>query len=571
MGRRADRGVTVLTGVVLPERYEPIRRIARGGMATVWCAQDRTLDRHVAIKLLAEPFAHDELAGRRFKREARAAARLSGHSSVVTIYDVGQAMPSDEAPLGRPFIVMEYLAGGTVADALRLDRVEQATAITWLHQAAAALDFAHSRGVIHRDVKLANFLLDRERVLHVADFGIAQLGTEDTLSVSGQVVGTAGYLAPERALGQPATEASDRYALAVAAFELLVGGRPFTAEPFTAQARQHVEDPPPRASRRNPTLPRALDPVLARGMAKHPEERFTTARELADAIERALSRSAKRAAGAAAPTLIGRPAARSVDRRPAAALTVPAPRGANRGRMAAFAALAAALVGVAIVTGTSRNGSPVTSRPAAQARALARARSAQEQETRQAAVARQAAESRQAAAAQTATVQEQTSTTAATPTTHAPSTSTSSSTHTVPAGANALQVQGHQLMVGGNYQTAIAVLRQAVATAPSGSLTYAYALYDLGHALRLAGNPRAAVPVLWRRLQIPNQTDVVRSELGLALRALGQQQATAAPAPPKKPPKDQGGQRGPKGKGRHHPHDGAQRSDSGPPPTGQGD
>ena len=118
MDRRADPRVSVLTGVGLPDRYEPIRRIASGGMASVWCARDRTLDRRVAIKLLAEPYAHDEVAGRRFKREARAAARLSGHPNVVTIYDVGQAAPTDESPTGRPFIVMEYLSGGTVADAL---------------------------------------------------------------------------------------------------------------------------------------------------------------------------------------------------------------------------------------------------------------------------------------------------------------------------------------------------------------------------------------------------------------------------------------------------------------------
>src|SRR5947209_11222565 len=101
MDVRTDRGAGVVVGVALPERYEPIRRIARGGMATVWCAQDRTLDRRVAIKLLAEPYAHDELAGRRFKREARAAARLSGHPNVVTIYDVGEA-PTDDGPRGRP-------------------------------------------------------------------------------------------------------------------------------------------------------------------------------------------------------------------------------------------------------------------------------------------------------------------------------------------------------------------------------------------------------------------------------------------------------------------------------------
>src|ERR1700759_3309566 len=324
MDPRADRGAALLSGVVLPARYEPIRRIARGGMATVWCAQDRTLDRQVAIKLLAEPYAHDELAGRRFKREARAAARLSGHPNVVTIYDVGET-PGEDGARGRPFLVMEYHAGGTAADALRTGTVNPVNALTWLQQAAAALDYAHRRGVIHRDVKLANFLLDRERVLHVTDFGIAQLGSEDTLTVSGEVLGTAAYLAPERALGQPATEASDRYALAVAAFELLAGERPFTAEHFAAQARQHVEEAPPAASLRNPALPEALDAVLARGMAKRPEDRYASSLEFTDAIEDAL-----------APTAPTRRLAPEAVLRPRGARTAP-PTGRTAGALAAGA------------------------------------------------------------------------------------------------------------------------------------------------------------------------------------------------------------------------------------------
>lgn len=257
-------------------------------MATVWCAHDRTLGRKVALKLLAQRYANDELAGRRFMREARAAARLSGHPNVVTIYDVGRTQPSGEAR-GQPFIVMEYLAGGTVADALRTGELDRRLILKWLREAAAALDYAHRRGVIHRDVKLSNLLLDTERGLHVADFGIAQLGTEDTLSRAGEVVGTAAYLAPERALGLPATEPSDRYALAVAAFELLVGERPFTAGHFAAQARQHVNEPPPQASQRNAALPRAIDDVLAKGMAKREDQRFDTATELVEQIELALS------------------------------------------------------------------------------------------------------------------------------------------------------------------------------------------------------------------------------------------------------------------------------------------
>jgi serine/threonine-protein kinase len=522
MGRRSDPGASVPRGVALPERYESIRRIASGGMAVVWCARDRTLDRQVAVKLLADPFADDELSGRRFKREARAAARLSGHSNVVTIYDVGQAPAPDGNGLGRPFIVMEYLAGGTVADALRVGEVDRRTAVRWIQQAAAALDYAHGRGVIHRDIKLANFLLDRDRVLHVADFGIAQLGTEDTLTNAGQVLGTAAYLAPERALGQPATEASDRYALAVAAFELLVGERPFTAQPFTAQARQHVEEPPPQASRANPELPAALDRVLARGMAKRPEERYATAGELATAIDEALGDAPARR-----PFVGG--SVRLYSRTPA---------GASRARVAAFAALAAAALGTGIAAGVSGTGSSVHSARASHTRVLAQVPHASPATTH-------------------ATTPARIPTTAVT----TPSSSAASRTTPAraapapaPAGADALQAEGHQLMLSGNYGTAIPILEKAVAAATPQSLTYAYALYDLGRSLRLAGDPGAAVPILWRRLQIPNQTGVVRTELTLALRALGQRtQGSGGAAPPAA---------GPHG---HHP-----QSDHPPAPPGSG-
>ncbi|HJS93451.1 MAG TPA: serine/threonine-protein kinase, partial [Solirubrobacteraceae bacterium] len=284
MGDRTPADVRVRSDLRLPERYEPLRHIATGGMASVWCAQDHALGRNVAIKLLAERFAYDEGAMERFMREARAAARLSGHPNVVMIYDVGETGAEDAEP-SRAFIVMEYLAGGTVADALRVDSVRRVHAVKWVHEAASALDYAHSRGVLHRDIKPANLLLDRDRVLHVADFGIARLGTEDTITATGQVLGTASYLAPERALGRPATDASDRYSLAVAAYELLVGERPFTASHFAVQARQHVEDAPPAASERNRALPPAVDAVLARGMAKRPEQRWPTAQDFAQALE----------------------------------------------------------------------------------------------------------------------------------------------------------------------------------------------------------------------------------------------------------------------------------------------
>jgi serine/threonine-protein kinase len=260
-------------------------------MAAVWCAEDLVLGRTVAVKVLAERFAHDEMAMRRFKREARAAARVSTHAHVVTIYDVGdlEVDPRDIDSTARPFIVMEYLAGGTVADAIRVGAVRRQEAVRWIREAASALDHAHSRGIVHRDIKPANFLLNRSRVLHVADFGIARLVSEDTITSTGELFGTAAYLSPEQALGREATGASDRYALAVAAFELLAGERPFDAPHFAAQARQHIEDERPEASERDRTLPAALDEVLMRGMAKEPDARFETAGDFVDALETALS------------------------------------------------------------------------------------------------------------------------------------------------------------------------------------------------------------------------------------------------------------------------------------------
>ena len=491
---QADAGVRWQFG--LPDRYEPVRHIATGGMASVWCARDRALGRSVAIKLLAEHFADDPEAAERFMREARAAARLSGHPNVVMIYDVGETAPADSFP--RPFIVMEYLAGGTVADALRVDSVRRVHAVKWIHEAAAALDHAHSRGVLHRDIKPANLLLARDRVLHVADFGIARLGTEDTITASGQVLGTASYLAPERALGQPATEASDRYSLAVVAYELLVGERPFTAWHFAAQARQHVEDMPPAASARNRALPPAVDAVLTRGLAKRPEQRWPTAQAFAQALEAALTEPVTRAyrVGAVPP-----PAGAHAVRSTAPRMGTPPPvnGGRPRGRGARVPALAALAAGAAVAVAAAGTlgggGSSATKASTGTHRAISVASVHKPPAPRPKP--------------------------AATPRPASTVTGTPAAATTPAPVAETFEARGHQLMVEGNYAAAIPPLRKAVGAASPGSLTYAYALYDLGRSLRLAGDPTDAANVLYQRLQIPNQTGVVRLQLQLALQALG--------------------------------------------------
>jgi eukaryotic-like serine/threonine-protein kinase len=506
----------------LPDRYRVKRHIASGGMASVWCAEDLVLSRNVAVKVLSERFAHDHVAVLRFKREARAAARVSNHAHVVTVYDVGELEPSAGADAtretGGAFIVMEFLAGGTVADAIRYDSVRRQEAMRWLAEAASALDHAHARGIVHRDIKPANFLLDRSRTLHVADFGIAHLSTEETITTSDQLFGTAAYLSPEQALGQEATGASDRYALAVAAFELLAGERPFSAPHFSAQARQHIEEPPPAASEVDHTLPPAVDEVLFSGLAKDPADRPETAGAFVTALDDALRgnwpadgttrRSRSRMPDPAAPAA-STAAARRRERtagsgRPPTSRMSAGPKSSGARRVVAFGAIALAVLVVAGIALAAMHGGG--------ARSHSGARVADRQTTTMNTNTHTNTRHRTGSARRVADrVSHPSTTTASTPTTQTPT-------------AETLETTGHEDIADGNYTSAIPILKQAIATAPHDSTTYAYALYDLGHAEMLSGNPEAAIPVLRARLQINNQRDVVRSLLDQALQQSGQTQ-----------------------------------------------
>jgi serine/threonine-protein kinase len=495
----------------LPERYRVERPLAGGGMGSVWRGSDTALDREVAIKLLSEAFVGDYQAVRRFMREARAAARLSSHPNVVTIYDVGEFAE-------QPYIVMEYLGGGTVAEAIAHEDVTHELALRWLEQAGSALDHAHGRGIVHRDVKPSNMLLGDDGDLRLADFGIASLVAEQTISRTGQLLGTAAYISPEQARGLPATEASDRYALAVTAFELLAGRRPFEGEHFAAQARAHMEQPPPRASDYAPGLSRAVDGVLQRGMAKAAVDRWPTALDFTDALRAAIARPASSPHAFAPPALMfakpkGSPRERAAGR--------PGPRG-RAARLPALAALALAVVTIGIVV-ESNSGPPVA------ARTVLRESASRLSDAATFTAAGAAATSAGRIAASLAKAGELTSAVhrpappqpaATTGTTAAPPAQTA--TTAAPAGATALEAEGHGLMESGSYAQALAVLRQAVATADPSSLTYAYALFDLGRTLRLAGDPQAAIPILEQRLQIPNQPGVVANELNLAEQQAGQ-------------------------------------------------
>jgi len=324
---------------LLPPRYRGAKLIGRGGMGEIYRATDSSLGRAVAIKLLSERYAENEDVRGRFTREALAAARLSGVKCIVTIFDVGEWAE-------RPYIVMEYLSGGTLDDRVREEgAVPPRRALAWLGDAASALDAAHREGIVHRDVKPGNLLLDREGNVHVADFGIASAMGMDSMTMTGTVLGTAGYLAPEQAQGKRATPASDRYGLGVVAFELLTGTRPFASDSVTAEATAHVHAPVPSADERNPELPVELDGVFAHALAKDPEVRFPTCADFVAELRNALDVAAGET-GRIAPVT----AATRITRAP-----MPRPRIDSRALLAGLFVLAA-IGGIALVALLTRGG-----------------------------------------------------------------------------------------------------------------------------------------------------------------------------------------------------------------------
>ncbi len=491
-------------------------------MASVWEAHDELLDRAVAVKLLATHLSEDERARTRFQREARAAAGLSSHANVVTIYDVGEHD-------GRTFMVMELMRGGSVADVLRKgEPIDHERALRWLAEAAGALDTAHAAGVVHRDIKPANLLLDDRDRLAVGDYGIARLAWEEQVTQTGQVLGTAAYISPEQAMGHPAVAASDRYALAVVAFELLTGRKPFTAEHFAAQARAHVEDEPPRASEFADDLNPEVDAVLARGLAKEPEDRWATAEEFAERLATAVRGKSRPPAAAAAAVPLATEATRHMPERDAtpppsppparrapARDELPPPRRSRSGpgRGAVLAALAALLlVGMLAVvllsSGGKDNGRQTASGTPTPAKTTTPAK-------------KTPTPTPTAAATQTATP-------AATGT-PAPAATKKPTGGKEPAGNNPgqLQVQAFNLNNAGKPEKALPYAQKAarLSCTPGAAVSpCGYALFELAKAQRQTGDPQGAVKTLEeRKRRYPNdQKSAVDAELAKDKAAAGQ-------------------------------------------------
>jgi eukaryotic-like serine/threonine-protein kinase len=261
-----------LIGTLFDGRYRVIRRLGSGGMANVYLAEDEELGRRVAIKVLDEKHANDEQFVERFRREAKNAASLS-HPNIVSIYDRGEAE-------GTYYIAMEYIEGRTLKDLivargpLPVERV-----VSYARQILGAVRFAHRKGIVHRDIKPHNVLVDTDGRLKVTDFGIARAGASQ-MTEAGSIIGTAQYLSPEQARGASVDQRSDLYSVGVVLNEMLTGSVPFTGDTPVEIAMKHISAVPQPPSATRPDVPEDLDLVVLRALAKDPRERFQTAEEM---------------------------------------------------------------------------------------------------------------------------------------------------------------------------------------------------------------------------------------------------------------------------------------------------
>ncbi len=261
--------------------YMLLEPIGHGGMAVVYRARQESLDRTVAVKVLSENLAASSEFMERFRREARTAASMR-HPNVITVHDFG------EDDRGVPYLVLEYIGGPTLADLMDVGLDDQRIP-DLLDQIAAGLDYAHAHGVIHRDIKPGNVLMTEDGRAVLADFGLAWLLEGAHLTLTGGVIGTPEYMSPEQAAGNPIDHRCDVYALGVVLYEMLVGDRPFVAETPIGVLLMHLQDEPPSLLDARPDLPLAVAEVLEKALVKDPNERYSSAGELARAFRAAFA------------------------------------------------------------------------------------------------------------------------------------------------------------------------------------------------------------------------------------------------------------------------------------------
>jgi eukaryotic-like serine/threonine-protein kinase len=326
-----------MVGEVLADRYELEELVGTGGMSSVFRAHDRLLDRKVALKILHQQYSGDDDYVERFKREARSVAALS-HPNVVTVIDRGEHED-------RQFIVFEYVEGENLKRLIeRRGPAPVPNALELAIQIARGLAFAHQQGLIHRDVKPQNVLLNGDGRAKVTDFGIARsLNVQRGMTQTGTVLGTSDYIAPEQAQGQRVDEHTDVYSLGVVVYELLTGEVPFPGENFVAVAMRHINEEPPSVREKRPDVPVRVDEAVRRAMAKRPEDRFPTMDAFCAELEACLAEL--QAAG----TQVARPAVRRQHR----------PRFSAWPLIVALVVLAGAVaVGAVLILRNGNGGSP---------------------------------------------------------------------------------------------------------------------------------------------------------------------------------------------------------------------
>ncbi len=259
------------TGQVIAGRYRVLRRLGAGGMADVYLAEDTTLGRKVAVKVLLKRYAGDESFVERFRREAQAAARIN-HPNIVNIYDWG---PVD----GTYYIVMEYVEGETLKDHIRREgRYGPGEAVRIALELLAGVQVAHGAHIVHRDIKSQNILIDQAGTVKVTDFGIAK-ADDSQMTEAGSILGTAQYLAPEQAKGEPVDERTDLYSVGVVFYEMLTGSLPFRGDSAVTVALKHVNEQPAEPAELVPGLPYSLNQIVLKALAKDPDLRYRSAAE----------------------------------------------------------------------------------------------------------------------------------------------------------------------------------------------------------------------------------------------------------------------------------------------------
>jgi hypothetical protein len=279
--RKPLRGeICTMDKILIDERYELRELAGSGGMGDVYLAYDKVLDRHVAIKLLKHQYAENEEFVGRFRHEARSAASLS-HPHIVPVFAWGETRD------GTCYIVMEYLPGGTLKRRIASKGALPArTAAAVALQIAEALRAAHEHGVIHRDIKPHNILITDSGHVQVADFGIARAAKTTTISDHGDIVGTAHYISPEQAMGEPVSPASDLYSLGVVLYEMLTGRVPFEVETLSELPAAHAGGPPPHPRELNPDISEGTDALVMRLLCRDPDDRYASANRLIEDLKR---------------------------------------------------------------------------------------------------------------------------------------------------------------------------------------------------------------------------------------------------------------------------------------------